>query len=582
VLPDASLELDREAYAFPGTVTAVVNDPARRSQEQVLLEVFTDGEAEDQTVVLAQVPSRPGWFRGSFRLANSGTVASPGIFPVTDGDRLEATYRPSGAGAVVVAADMDSVAPGIEEIEIVPDYNDALVRWTTSEPADSLVRYGRVEFPANFTVFQASYVEAHELQIVGLEPDREYAVEMVSRDPAGNARTAPASGTTLRFRTLKPLTPPFEDTLETGAPDWTVAENPLEQELQFLLALSRWELGPPSNELATSAFSGTTAWGTNLRGLANDYSETSLVSPALALAPGTRATLRFQHLYDFLPRSDEGDIFEFGGVYATTNNGAVWTPLTSYTEFSDGWEEEVIDLGAFAGKVVRLGWAYGLFSIDAIPHPGWLIDDISVTQTTFSPATLILRHNLHQGAVSLRGPLSLIGRGREVVVSNAPPGEYRFEYGDVPWHLTPTNAPRSVVEGETAMVEATYVFPDLNNNGLSDLWEQRYFGELLSGDGLGTDADQDGVADRLEYLAGTNPTHALSRLTLEVPEADRGTLTLRWTASPGHGYRVWSSVDAVTWQVATDWLHTQTTILSVPLPMPADGGPRLYRLEVEP
>lgn len=582
VLPDASLELDREAYAFPGTVTAVVTDLARRGQEQVVLEVRTDGEAEDQVVVLAQVPSRPGLFRGTFRLAASGAVASPGIVPVADGDRLEATYRPSGAGAVVVAADMDSVSPEIGEIEIVPDYNDAVVRWTTSEPADSLVRYGRVEFPVNFTVFQASYVEVHELQMVGLEPDREYAVEIVSRDPAGNARTAPEPGTTLRFRTLKPLTPPFEDNLETGAPDWTVAENPLEQELQFLLAISRWELGQPNNALTNIAYSGTTVWGTNLRGLPNDYSETSLVSPALALAPGTRATLRFQHLYDFLPRSEEGDIFEFGGVYATTNNGAVWTPLASYTEQSDGWEEEVIDLGAFAGRVVRLGWAYGLFSIDAIEHPGWLIDDISVTQTTFHPGSLILRHNVHQAAVSLRGPINLIGRGREVVVSNAPPGEYRFEYGDVPWHLTPTQAPRTLAEGESVVVEANYVFPDVNANGLSDLWEERHFGALLSGTGLDTDADGDGMSDRFEFLAGTHPTNALSRLALEQPVLGPGTLTLQWTASPGHGYRVWSSTDALEWKLETDWIHTQTTLLSVPVPLAVGGPARLYRLEVEP
>lgn len=51
--------------------------------------------------------------------------------------------------------------------------------------------------------------------------------------------------------------------------------------------------GRTFNELAAAAFAGTACWGTNLRGEANDFSEASLISPAILLSGGNRATLKF-------------------------------------------------------------------------------------------------------------------------------------------------------------------------------------------------------------------------------------------------------------------------------------------------
>ena len=48
---------------------------------------------------------------------------------------------------------------------------------------------------------------------------------------------------------------------------------------------------------------------------------------------------------------------------------------------------------------------------------------------------------------------------------------------------------------------------DVDNDGLIDSWEQLYFGNLTSQTGSG-DADNDGVSNRLEMQAGTNPNLA--------------------------------------------------------------------------
>ncbi|MBL9126273.1 MAG: choice-of-anchor J domain-containing protein, partial [Verrucomicrobiales bacterium] len=357
----------------------------------------------------------------------------------------------------------------------------------------------------------------------------------------------------------------------------------VDEETLSLLVSSTWELGRPGNELATAAFSGAACWGTNLRGEANDYADASLVSPAILLSGGNRATLKFVHQYDFLPRSEELDIIEIGGVYVTTNNGAAWTPLREYGEASDGWETEEVDLSAYLGKTIRLGWAYGLFSLDSVEHPGWLVDDVEVTVSTFVPGTLVLSNNLHQATVSLRGPLNRVDRGLVTVITNAPPGEYRVEFGDVPFHVTPSPRTNNLVEGATLVVRGDYAFPDSNADGISDLWEERYLGGAAAGHQPDEDRDGDGASDLAEFLAGSNPTNAVSNLRLMPPASiGAGGLSLKWESALGHAYRVWGSSNAVSWAPMTEWLRAAGTAQSTTVPAPTPGSPYLYRLQVEP
>ena len=91
----------------------------------------------------------------------------------------------------------------------------------------------------------------------------------------------------------------------------------------------------------------------------------------------------------------------------------------------------------------------------------------------------------------------------------------------------------------SAAATATFVVPppaDVNSNGLPDDWEMRYWTNLVSAL-PGEDDDVDGVPNRAEYGANTDPRDARSALRLLAPEPGAETV-LRWMSVGGTRYRV--------------------------------------------
>lgn len=141
-----------------------------------------------------------------------------------------------------------------------------------------------------------------------------------------------------------------------------------------------------------------------------------------------------------------------------------------------------------------------------------------------------------------------------------------------------------VVRGLAEYTTGTYqfarspVFPDADGDGLPDSWEIARFGTTTNMPE--TDADGDGLANRTEYLTGSDPADAASglRITGLSVSASNGT-TVSWQTIPHGLYRL----DQVS-SLAGGWTPAAATVLAVSnsasWPGLSSTNPAFYRIEL--
>jgi len=125
---------------------------------------------------------------------------------------------------------------------------------------------------------------------------------------------------------------------------------------------------------------------------------------------------------------------------------------------------------------------------------------------------------------------------------------------------------------------------DTDTNGLPDWWEQSFFGQW-TGVAPGADADQDGLTNLGEWLAGTNPTNAASGLWLNALPADgTNSFAVSWPSVAGKFYRFERATNLLT---GFDFVIATNIAATPPLNVGHDtasppGEARFYRLRLEP
>jgi len=522
-----TLYLDSQVYSIPGKVTIELadSDLAGAGTAQA---VFSTSSATNLAALTLKETVRPGLFRGSLILVADNPAA--GELAVANADTLTATYYDASRNSnVVVNATIDTVLPIITNVTAVTGYGDATVTWDTSKPADSLVQYGE-SFLLWRTAYSGAPVTNHTVTLGGLQANKDYYYQVVSRDAAGNTAVDSNTNGFYTFTTRPAPRPPWSDDLEAGVGDWTVIPDEGTE--------LNWALGTPANSLETVAHSGTNAWGTNLRDESFSLYEGSfLYSPPIDLSGFSSATLTFWHSCDF----SSSIVVELGIVGVSTNSSMPPRSIPDLVNFGGystfGWEQETVDLTAFVGKTIQVVWYYQGYYIFSPPN-GWLVDDVTITGVA-GGGTIVISKNLSQGQFSLSGIISQSGTTLLTTITNAPPGPYTVQFSDVAFHQTPPDQSGTLTNNGTLSFTGNYEFLDANFNGIADSWERYFFDVATTNRTQFTDSDGDGMSDYAEFIAGTNPTNAASKLVfLSATTLSNSAIQLDWAAIPGRLYQV--------------------------------------------
>lgn len=121
-----------------------------------------------------------------------------------------------------------------------------------------------------------------------------------------------------------------------------------------------------------------------------------------------------------------------------------------------------------------------------------------------------------------------------IVVTNGTSADLELEYNKDHYFSVKTCTEDAESDFSDELVWSAPAMADEDADGISDDWETVHFGDLTTAD-CSTDSDGNGICDRTEFVAGTNPTDALDSPGLML-EANQ-TVSFEARSVSGEGYQ---------------------------------------------
>jgi hypothetical protein len=369
--------VEQSAPSCSQTVTFRVSDldlnedPLVADTRVVLVSSTT--ETDPEPVVVTETGPDTSLFTGSIGTA-LGAAISDGTIQAADGDVLTVTYPDAddGQGLPVVTfgtAVFDCRGPRITDLRIETITNSRMtVRWTTDEPADSVVWWGDTPALGQSTSSGAAVTD-HSVILNQFSTCQEGYLRVGSTDVLGNAAVLDDHGSPFRISTWEIPGLYWMDDFESGANGWTLN--------------GEWEIGAPLGNGGSSgvadpaaAYNNAAVLGHDLSGLGafgGDYepgiSETA-VSPTLDASTWTDTELIVHRKLSTGDGDSAGLSLKVGPLtvpYFSTDGAAA----------SDAdYVVERYNAGVFADGKPALTVQFSQSSDGAGQYSGWNVDDV--------------------------------------------------------------------------------------------------------------------------------------------------------------------------------------------------------------
>lgn len=372
--PEGRVSLDRPVYSCASGVGLRVSDSNAAAGSPATVDVTLAAGGDSAVVTLTETEPGSGFFTGAAVLGTDLQVAH--------GDLLTATYHDAddgqgGASDRTATADVDCAGPLVSAVEAVPTESRITFRFTTDEPATTVIRYG--DSPAlGQVVADDVLTTAHEITVDGVDPCTTYHFVVESADALGNLGVADDGGAPFTADTAGWQVFLAAD-LATD-PGWAISNGGHPS--------TGWAWGQPTGAGQdsyggpdpTSGATGATVYGVNLAGDISpnlSTNEQTLTTPPIDLSDASSAQLRFQRWLGV-----ERDTYDNARIRLSVDGGGSWTTLWengSETIDDTAWSEMVVPLPdtVLGQPDVRIQWTYG--STDGSwNYCGWNIDDVVV------------------------------------------------------------------------------------------------------------------------------------------------------------------------------------------------------------
>jgi hypothetical protein len=190
--------LDRPAYTAPSAIKIKVIDSNLGTQPSTTATIKSTTEPNGFSVTL-QYAGISGSFTGTVLTAAGAAVPGDGKLQIAHGDSISVEYFDVSAGVTRIAnAGADLIPPIISGVAQSSQYGQALITWTTDEPANSVVRFN-TNTTLSRVITNNALVTAHVVELTNLIPGRTYFYAVSSTDVAGNSSSNDNDGALYSF-----------------------------------------------------------------------------------------------------------------------------------------------------------------------------------------------------------------------------------------------------------------------------------------------------------------------------------------------------------------------------------------------